>query len=185
MNCEAMKARRQLRTFDDPALSTPCAEVERGEDTAFFWTMRDVCRALPDGVGLAAPQIGILKRAVFVWHRRRGGESLMMANPRVVKASDETETASEGCLSYPGVFGPVARPKWVDVVWTDPATWNQHGRVFAGFQGRVVQHEIDHLDGVCRVRDYWLAEQQRPRKSTAAVAAMLTVAALGMSGGTR
>ncbi len=96
------------------------------------------------GVGLAAPQIGI-SLAVFVYDI--GDRSGVMANPKIVAHSDETEVEEEGCLSIPGVYGPVRRYKWIVVEYQDIRGRKKKER-FEGFSARVIQHEMDHLDGV-------------------------------------
>jgi peptide deformylase len=150
-----------IRKFNDPALSTPCEPVLAGDPLLFIADMKAVLRQQKNGVGLAAPQIGVLKAACVIWHQRKGGECIVMLNPLILRASREFVTEKEGCLSYPGVFAPVERHQWVEVAWDDRAT-GQTVRVFTGFQGRVVQHELDHLDGICRVGDAWRAAHGLP-----------------------
>ena len=98
-----------------------------------------------NGVGLAAPQIGILKRAILVTLREK--DILFMANPVITSFSAETEIDEEGCLSVPGEFGKVARAAHVTVEYYD-----EHGKKqkknLSHFEARIVQHEIDHLNGI-------------------------------------
>jgi len=96
------------------------------------------------GVGLAAPQIGISK-SLFVYDI--GGKSGVMINPKIVSHSKETEVGEEGCLSVPGVYGPVERYKWVVVEYQDVAGKKKKEK-FVDFDARVVQHEMDHLQGI-------------------------------------
>lgn len=97
-----------------------------------------------DGVGLAAPQIGLQERIIAVLEKDKIG---VYANPEILKTSQAMQTGEEGCLSVPGVFGMVERHKRVTVRAVD-----RHGRrvemELSGFQAVIFQHEIDHLDGV-------------------------------------
>lgn len=98
-----------------------------------------------DGVGLAAPQIGILKRAAVVDIGDDRGR-IDLVNPEILEKSGE-QTGIEGCLSFPGVYGDVTRADYVKV-----RAFNRQGKRFIlearGFLARAVQHEMDHLDGV-------------------------------------
>lgn len=95
------------------------------------------------GVGLAAPQLGLLERVIVVSPDRR---PVIMFNPRIT-AQEGTQVGEEGCLSIPGLYGDVERAKVVEVTALD-----KKGREtvyeLEGLAARVVQHEIDHLDGV-------------------------------------
>ncbi|MED3512894.1 peptide deformylase [Bacillus subtilis] len=98
-----------------------------------------------DGVGLAAPQIGILKRAAVVDIGDDRGR-IDLVNPEILEKSGE-QTGIEGCLSFPGVYGDVTRADYVKV-----RAFNRQGKPFIlearDFLARAVQHEMDHLDGV-------------------------------------
>jgi len=98
-----------------------------------------------DGVGLAAPQIGLDERIAIVDIDDEQG-TIEMINPRILKTSGE-QTGPEGCLSFPGLFGEVTRPDFVKV-----EAFDRKGRKYAleaeGFLARAIQHEIDHLDGI-------------------------------------
>jgi len=96
------------------------------------------------GVGLAAPQVGISLRILVMDDGKRGARALI--NP-VITERGGTVHEEEGCLSLPGIFGEVERSKWVKVAALDgdgqPVTLDAQG-----LQAKVIQHEIDHLDGV-------------------------------------
>lgn len=97
-----------------------------------------------NGVGLAAPQIGILQRIIVI--APSGMKPLALINP-VITAADGSDTGEEGCLSIPGLYGEVTRPDRVEVEGYDRK--GRHvGFEMNGMAARVVQHEIDHLDGV-------------------------------------
>lgn len=112
-----------------------------------FETMKDA-----DGVGLAAPQVGVLKRLVVIHipedHEEEGSpeQRLTLINPQIVKAGGR-ETLIEGCLSFPELAGEVERYSWVIVKATDIDGSSMRFRA-RGLLARAVQHEIDHLDGV-------------------------------------
>ncbi len=104
-----------------------------------------------DGVGLAAPQVGILERFVVMMHPEIK-KIYKMINPEIISKSDETIVMEEGCLSilnnqnFP-VFSNVVRPETITVKWMDENNKN-HQEEMTGLLARVAQHEIDHLDGV-------------------------------------
>lgn len=114
-----------------------------------------------DGVGLAAPQIGVLKR-VFIIDLRNGSDSLILLNPKIIKKIGKIEDA-EGCLSYPGYEGVVVRPKRVIV-----SGMNEKGNLIqyeaTGLMARAICHETDHLDGILYMdiakKVYKLEEQE-------------------------
>lgn len=145
---------REIELLGSESLRTPGEEVTSFDDDLrslvddMFETMYHA-----DGIGLAAPQIGLALR-LFVLdvpdeREEGGGEGLRVAvvNPEVVERGDETDRAPEGCLSIPGLEGVVERPTSVVVVGSDPD--GEPVRIEAsGLVARALQHEIDHLDGV-------------------------------------
>lgn len=138
----------EIRMMGDPVLRERAAEVEAVDDElrrlarSMFDTMYDA-----EGVGLAAPQVGVPRRLIVVDSREQGASPLTLVNPRVVDAAPGTERAEEGCLSIPGLRDVVERPASVVVEGMDLD--EQPVRLEAdGLLGRILQHEIDHLDGV-------------------------------------
>lgn len=111
------------------------------------------CRAV-GGMGLAAPQIGISKRMIVVSSEPNERypdapkmQPVVMVNPLIVKRSNaELQDGWEGCLSIPGLRGSIPRPPWVKVTYHSPSGEFVEKK-FAGFIARIIQHEIDHLDG--------------------------------------
>lgn len=97
-----------------------------------------------DGVGLAAPQVGLSLR-MFVTHVPED-DARVFVNPQILFTSQDTDKAEEGCLSLPGVWGEVERSRAVTV-----QAWNEKGKPFTieatGYLARCIQHEYDHLDG--------------------------------------
>ena len=100
-----------------------------------------------EGVGLAAPQVGISRRVIVVDVHDEEVEPFALVNPRVVEFSRETEKAEEGCLSIPGLAAAVERPAHVAVEGLD-RDGNPVRVEGGGLLGRCLQHEIDHLDGI-------------------------------------
>jgi peptide deformylase len=147
-----IEARRQLalgqiRRYPDPVLRERAHEVEEfsGDLRALVERMG---RVMEDahGVGLAATQLGLLRR-VLVFRANEDDELSVLVNPVIVEKSEETTTEGEGCLSLPEVHVPVERFTTIVVEGVDAE--GDPVRVEAdGLQSRVIQHEIDHLDGV-------------------------------------
>ncbi|MDD3196574.1 MAG: peptide deformylase [Paludibacter sp.] len=106
-----------------------------------------------DGVGLAAPQIGLAIRLLVIdlapfkeEDPELGAFKIVMINPTMLEMSEEEEEGSEGCLSIPGISENVKRSEWIKIRYVDE-DFNEHTREFDGFKARVVQHEYDHLEG--------------------------------------
>ncbi len=107
---------------------------------------QDMIKAMikKDGVGLAAPQVGVNSRLVVV---TINGKPICMINPKITKKSWARAWNEEGCLSVPGIYGQVQRNKKINCIYTDPEGKNK--KVIAkNLDARIIQHEIDHLDGI-------------------------------------
>ena len=136
-------ALRTIRTEGDSVLEKVCRPVEkidkRTKDLVgdMLETMYDAC-----GVGLAAPQVGVLKRIVVI---DIGDGPLVLVNPEILMTSGE-QTGEEGCLSVPGMSGQVTRPNYVKVKALDMDMKEQEYEG-EGLLARAFCHEIDHLDG--------------------------------------
>lgn len=148
-----------IRTFGDPVLRRPAGKV-RVVDEAVKKLMRDLTDTMMDapGVGLAAPQIGISKR-VIVW--RNEDEARALADPEIMESRGEVE-AEEACLSLPGLAYAVVRAQWVRVGGLDESG-NKVDLVAEDWTARVLQHEIDHTDGILFI-DRLPAELQKEAK---------------------
>jgi peptide deformylase len=137
----------RIRKFGDPALRARARPVERF-DEALAREVEQMGSLMSDalGVGLAATQVGVLHR-VLVYRVGPQGPVAALVNPEVEWQGRETEAVEEGCLSLPGVLLDVERPIHVRVRGQD-----QFGEPIlieaSGLESRVIQHEIDHLDGV-------------------------------------
>ena len=135
---------REIREMGDNILNTVCKEVKevtpRTKDLIddMFDTMYEA-----NGVGLAAPQVGILKRIVVI--DVTGEDHILMINPKILETSGE-QTGQEGCLSVPGKSGLVTRPNYVKAL-----AYNENMEPFeiegTELLARAILHEVDHLDG--------------------------------------
>ncbi len=144
----AMK--RNILIHPDPRLKTVADPVADLSDDLRVLAddMLETMYAAP-GIGLAAPQVGVLSRLIVLDCVKEEGappRPLAMFNPRVVEASDETSVYEEGCLSIPEIYENVTRPSDVTVEWIDRDGMEQR-ETFEGLWATCVQHEIDHLDG--------------------------------------
>ena len=137
----------QIRKYGDPVLRTRAREVEH-----FDQGLRDEVHRMGDlmadalGVGLAATQVGVLHR-VLVYRVQQQAPVTALVNPEVEWRGEDAEGAEEGCLSLPSVLVDVERPVHVRV-----RAWDIDGQQLtieaSGLEARVIQHELDHLDGV-------------------------------------
>ena len=136
-----------IRRLGDPVLKSSATAVDRFDDSLRLQVSR-MAAIMGDalGVGLAAPQLGISQR-LLVYRVGPDAPVIALANPELEWASDEREALDEGCLSIPGVSVDVERPVYVRVRALD-----EEGELrtveASGLEARVIQHEMDHLDGV-------------------------------------
>jgi peptide deformylase len=135
-----------VRKFGDPILKTRARPVERFDD-ALREEIRRMGELMIDalGVGLAANQVGVLHRAL-VYRVQQQSPVAALINPEIEWSGDEEEILEEGCLSLPAVHVDVERPIHIRV-----RAFNEHGEPItveaSGLEARVIQHEVDHLDG--------------------------------------
>ena len=152
---------RKILTADEPALHKVCRPVEK-----FDWRLHklldDMKETLADaeGVGLAAPQVGILRRVVIV---DTGEEILELVNPELLETDGE-QRGAEGCLSVPGKYGVVTRPNYAKV-----RAQNRDGEWFEAegeeLIARCFCHELDHLDGILytEIMERYLTDEELNR----------------------
>jgi peptide deformylase len=137
---------RKIVMYPADILETTCKEV-KVFDKKLVKLLEDMYDTMIefDGVGLAAPQIGIDQQIAIVDIGDEDG-TIELINPEIVDSSGE-QTGPEGCLSFPDLYGEVTRPNWVKVRAQD-----RKGKVYLleaeGFLARAIQHEIDHLNGI-------------------------------------
>jgi peptide deformylase len=158
----------QLRFYPDPILRQMSEEV-----TVFDDDLRVLAEAMIDtmrreaGIGLAAPQIGLGKRLIIALEMKdvddSNAESVALVNPRVLSRSSELWSYEEGCLSIPGVTASILRPLAIEVEYQD-FDGETHRMAAQGMFARIIQHEIDHLDGRLFI-DYLSSAQKSLVKS--------------------
>lgn len=143
---EEIMALRKVRVMGDEVLNQVCKEVKEvtPRTVTLIEDMLDTMYE-SNGVGLAAPQIGVLKRIVVIDVSEEGDDPIIMINPRIIETSGE-QTGSEGCLSVPGKAGNVTRPNYVKAVAYDE---NMELFEIEGTEllARAICHELDHLEG--------------------------------------
>jgi peptide deformylase len=133
----------------NPSLKQKAIAVDPATDSDLRTLCARMGRAMYDapGIGLAAPQVGVLKRVIVYDLDDEKGALVALLNPQIVEASDEVEVDDEGCLSFPGITVPIERSRFV--VCDALTLSGRNVRIEAeGLHARLLQHEIDHLDGV-------------------------------------
>ena len=149
---------RKIMTVKEPCLHKVCRPVEKF-DGKLHRLLDDMKETLAEanGVGLAAPQVGILRRVVVV---DTGEEMLELVNPELLETSGE-QVGSEGCLSVPGKYGIVKRPNYAKV-----RAYDRDGNEFEvegeELMARCFCHELDHLDGIVytEIMERYLTEEE-------------------------
>lgn len=156
-----------VRIYPDPILRKPTHPIRPGspEARAVAAALREAFARL-EGLGLAANQIGFLARAAIIHLPPEEGdpegnrEPLVLLNPRIIWRSEDILVEEEGCLSLPGVWAEVPRAKVVRVEYQDEEG-KKHVLSGENLHARVLQHELDHLDGVLFIDHLPLSERQR------------------------
>ncbi|MDE0521387.1 MAG: peptide deformylase [Boseongicola sp.] len=141
---------REILIHPDPRLKAVANPVTEFDDRlrTLADDMLETMYAAP-GIGLAAPQVGVLKRLLVmdcVKEEDAPPKPMVLINPAVTWTSEERSTQEEGCLSIPEQFAEIERPAEVEVTWND-CKGNQEVERFLGLWATCVQHEIDHLNG--------------------------------------
>lgn len=147
-----------IYTYGQPVLKKETEEIDKDYPQLdelidnMFETMEK-----SDGVGLAAPQVGLSIRLVVIGldclsedYPQYKDFNKAFINPYIEEYGTETDGYEEGCLSFPGIHEKVIRPTKVRVSYLD-RDFNEHDEWIDGFLARVIQHEVDHLDGTCFV----------------------------------
>jgi len=131
---------QKVYIYPHPVLLKKCEEFPKDQDpTDIVEKLKATLANIPSGVGLAAPQIGISYR-IFLGPNHR-----VFINPEIQLKGD-TKVGGESCLSVPGATIPVERHMKVKVTWFDE-NWVEHKEVFRKFEGIIIQHEFDHIEG--------------------------------------
>lgn len=141
---------RNIRTLGDSVLTKECKPIKEMNEKLEL-LIEDMLDTMyeANGVGLAAPQVGILKQLVVIDVSPEGDEPIILINPEIIEVSG-SQTGEEGCLSVPGKAGVVTRPDYVKVKALD---MNMEEVIYEGTEllARAFCHEIDHLHGVLYV----------------------------------
>ncbi len=152
---------RNILKLGDPNLRKQSLDISEEEvkEKEFKKLIRDMFDTMKhsEGVGLAAPQIGILKKLIVIGSEKNerypDSPSIpekVLINPKITLLESPLKGYWEGCLSVPGMRGLVERPSKISMEWRDEK-FEKHNEVFEGFQAVVFQHEIDHLFGILYV----------------------------------
>ncbi len=141
--------RMRVRIYGDSVL-----RVKSGEVTVFDESLSrfldDMVETMmfEDGVGLAANQVGVTRRVAVINREPDNPDTLIkLVNPKITASSDITDSVEEGCLSVPGIHGNVVRPVGIELEYQDE-TGGRHEMKADAIVARIIQHELDHLDGV-------------------------------------
>jgi peptide deformylase len=135
----------EIKTLGEKCLKQKAKRVDRVDDT-----IRNLCASMIDvmiknnGIGLAANQVGVLKRIIVVSDNK---DIKILINPEIIFKSDQTCEFEEGCLSIPGSFLNIIRSKSIKIKYRD-TKGRYHIEEYSGLTSRIIQHEIDHLDGI-------------------------------------
>jgi peptide deformylase len=141
---------RPILIHPDPRLKKVCEPVAQVDD-AVRALMQDMLQTMYDapGIGLAAPQVGVLSRVIVIDCAKGEDEEpepMCLANPEITWVSEEVREHEEGCLSIPDVFANVTRPDAIRMTYLDRDGALQE-REFSGIRATCLQHELDHLNG--------------------------------------
>ncbi len=140
---------RKILIHPDPRLKKVCAPVET-VDARIRKLADDMLETMYDapGVGLAGPQVGVMKRIFVIDCAEKDAvaDPMVLINPEITWTSEETSTYEEGCLSIPEIYEDVTRPKLVRMRYLD-VDGNPHEDEFDELYATATQHELDHLDG--------------------------------------
>lgn len=138
----------EIKTLGDKVLKQKAKRVSGIDDT-----IRTICASMiktmldNEGIGLAANQVGILKRIIVVLDE---DSPKILINPEIVEFSSNKVIMNEGCLSIPGEYLDIERPEEIVVKYRD-TRGKPHIERFVGMTSRVIQHEVDHLDGIVMI----------------------------------
>lgn len=141
------QAKLKLQIYPYPTLRQKALPFENeGRIAEIFETVSTLMYA-HDGIGLAANQVGVLERFFVMDISPERNNPTLFVNPIIKTKSSEIQKIQEGCLSLPGFYVDITRPRTIEVEYT-----NQHGKrvteSFSGLESTCIQHEIDHLDGI-------------------------------------
>lgn len=164
----------QILTHPNPALRQVCEVIDPTADPSVADLARRMAETMyeSEGIGIAASQVGVLKRLIVVDVEEDVVRPIALCNPVVVAESEEREVVGEGCLSVPGIDVPIDRPVAI-VVEAQSLDGSKVKFEADGLLARCIQHEIDHLDG------FTIIERARPEDRLAVLAAYREAQAKG------
>lgn len=138
-----------IKLFPDPVLRSNCESVLRfdADLSRLVKRMERIMRSQPHGIGIAAPQIGVLKKVALVDVSARVPEASLrvLINPQILQLKSE-KTSREGCMSLPDYTAIIKRYEFVRLAWQD-LRGSHHEDEFSGIEAVCIQHEVDHLQG--------------------------------------
>lgn len=146
--------------WPNSGLSNPTVDVTDSDNIRDIVTQMFSTMDAMQGVGLAAPQVDVHKSIIVV---DTGNIRTVMINPKIVSFSKDSVLAKEGCLSIPGVRVSIPRYSVVNIEWQD-VDGEEFAESFRGFDARVIQHEIDHLNGITLWERLSPIHQERHKK---------------------
>jgi len=140
----------EILKYPNEILDKKTKKVKNPLDAEVQKLIKDIKETMEksDGAGLAAPQVGESLRICVIQY---GGEVFAMINPKITSYSREKETHEEGCLSFPGQFLPIKRSVKIKVRYIDESG-KEIKKKAEGLLSRIMQHEIDHLDGIVFIK---------------------------------
>ena len=141
----------ELTLYPEPVLRNPSEPVQSFDDKLAGVVAGMLARMhASNGVGLAAPQVGLRRRILVMNPTGEEGADRVLINPEILERGGDETTYEEGCLSFPSVYAEIRRPDRCKVRF-HTVDGVEHEEEFTGFPSRVVQHEYDHLEGVLLV----------------------------------
>ena len=153
-------AKLKIRTYPDPVLKKKAAPVtDFGPAMQKLFDDMIMTMHASDGVGLAAPQVGISQQIFIACPTMRRGEEYVMVNTVIEKKSG-TAVAAEGCLSLPGISGEIVRATKLKLTFQDHLG-KKHTAEIEDFFARVIQHEMDHLNGILLIDHFKGAQREQ------------------------
>lgn len=148
----------KIRTFDDPILKEKCSSCSVEEDIfSLIYELTNVLKATKNGVGLSASQIGYTKSVIAI-RPEVTGDIKILINPEIIANGDIRLLSTEGCLSYPGYFAKILRYSEITVKFLD-IDKKPCEEKFNGKESIIIQHEVEHLSGICQLYDTWKSKQ--------------------------
>ena len=150
----------KIHTYPDPVLKLKASPwLDFGFKAQKFFDDMIETMHVEDGVGLAAPQVGISRKVLIACPTAKKGEEHVIVNPIILESSG-SELGSEGCLSFPGINADILRAKTIKLHYQD-RHGKRHEVTFKDFFARVIQHEMDHLEGILLVDRININQRQK------------------------